>query len=173
MWFYVLVHGIPFAIFTGQIVAALTAGNTLVAKPSGQTFYYSKFCCKINKYAVSDERVTGVTFTSHFYAAHSIHIIEVKSINDIPDEKFGPILRITKFKSKNLDKVIDEINNFGFGLTFGFHSRIEEKIEHIRSRAYVGEKFFYTKIDQLLEQKLSRNHLVEKINRGQSLKLVV
>jgi RHH-type proline utilization regulon transcriptional repressor/proline dehydrogenase/delta 1-pyrroline-5-carboxylate dehydrogenase len=66
------------------------------------------------------------------------HIIEVKSINDIPDEKFGPILHITKFKSKNLDKVIDEINNCGFGLTFGVHSRVEEKIEYIRSKVHVG-----------------------------------
>ena len=66
------------------------------------------------------------------------HIIEVKSINDISDEKFGPILHITKFKSKNLDLVIDEINNCGFGLTFGIHSRVEEKIEYIRARMKVG-----------------------------------
>ena len=66
------------------------------------------------------------------------HIIEVKSINDISDEKFGPILHITKFKSKNLDQVIDEINNCGFGLTFGIHSRVEEKIEYIRARMKVG-----------------------------------
>jgi RHH-type proline utilization regulon transcriptional repressor/proline dehydrogenase/delta 1-pyrroline-5-carboxylate dehydrogenase len=66
------------------------------------------------------------------------HIIEVKSINDISDEKFGLILHITKFKSKNLDQVIDEINNCGCGLTFGIHSRIEEKIEYIRARMRVG-----------------------------------
>jgi len=66
------------------------------------------------------------------------HIIEVNSINDIPDEKFGPILHITKYKSKNLDKAIDEINSCGFGLTFGIHSRIEEKIEHIRSKIKAG-----------------------------------
>jgi len=66
------------------------------------------------------------------------HIIEVKSINDISDEKFGPILHITKFKSKNLDQVIDEINNCGFGLTFGIHSRVEEKIEYIRARMKIG-----------------------------------
>ena len=53
------------------------------------------------------------------------HIIEVKSINDTPDERFGPIFCITRFRK--LDKVIDEINNCGFGLTFCAHSRIEEK----------------------------------------------
>ncbi len=78
---------------------------------------------------------TGATKDGHYFYPH---IIEVKSINDIPDEKFGPILHITKFKSKNLDKVIDEINNCGFGLTFGIHSRIEEKIEYIKTRMKVG-----------------------------------
>ncbi len=282
----------PFAIFVGQIVAALVAGNSVVAKPSGQTPVIAYFAVKlmqksglpksalqlvissgsnISKYAVSDERIAGVAFTGSCGAAQSInmtlaarksgiipfiaetggqnamivdssalleqvtddalmsafysagqrcsalrmlyvqeeiydellemikgatelikvgdtsdfsidigpvidksskaqlmdhvsdmkkkgfnifehphnsslkgghyvypHIIEVKSINDIPDEKFGPILHIAKYKSKNLDKVIDEINNCGFGLTFGIHSRIEEKIEYIRSRIKAG-----------------------------------
>lgn len=65
-------------------------------------------------------------------------ILEVSGINDIPDEKFGPILHIAKYKAKDLDKVIDEINNYGFGLTFGVQSRIESKIEYLRSRIRAG-----------------------------------
>lgn len=71
----------------------------------------------------------------HFFYPH---IIEVRSINDISDEKFGPILHITKYKAPDLDKVISEINNSGFGLTFGIHSRIEEKVEYIRAKVKVG-----------------------------------
>jgi RHH-type proline utilization regulon transcriptional repressor/proline dehydrogenase/delta 1-pyrroline-5-carboxylate dehydrogenase len=48
------------------------------------------------------------------------HIIEVNSINDIPDENFGPILHIIKYKSKNIDKIIDEINDYGFGANFWY-----------------------------------------------------
>ncbi len=66
------------------------------------------------------------------------HIIEINSINDIPGENFGPILHIIKYKSKEIDKIIDEINSYGFGLTFGIHSRIEEKIEYLRSRIKAG-----------------------------------
>jgi len=282
----------PFAIFIGQIVAALAAGNTVIAKPSGQTTVVANFAVKlmhkigvtksalnliitsgsnISKHVVSDERIAGVVFTGSCGAAKAIntilasrnsgiipfiaetggqnamivdssalleqvtdtvltsafysagqrcsalrmlyvqeeiydellklikeatelleigdtskfnidigpvidnnsketlnahinymtqkgfkvaahphagkqndghyfypHIIEVKSINDIPDEKFGPILHITKYKANNLDKVINEINNCGFGLTFGVHSRIEDKIEYIRSKIKVG-----------------------------------
>jgi len=66
------------------------------------------------------------------------HIIEINSINDIPAENFGPILHIIKYKNIDLDIIIDEINNYGFGLTFGIHSRIEEKIEYLRSRIKAG-----------------------------------
>lgn len=66
------------------------------------------------------------------------HIIEINSINDIPGENFGPILHIIKYKSMDMDIIIDEINNYGFGLTFGIHSRIEEKIEYLRSRIRAG-----------------------------------
>ena len=71
---------------------------------------------------------------NYFYPS----IIEVNSINDIPDENFGPILHVIKYKSKNIDKIVDEINNYGYGLTFGIHSRIEEKIEYLRSRIKAG-----------------------------------
>lgn len=66
------------------------------------------------------------------------HIIEISSINDVDSEKFGPILHVIKYKSKDLDKIIDEINDYGYGLTFGIHSRINEKIEYIRSKIHVG-----------------------------------
>lgn len=66
------------------------------------------------------------------------HIIEINSINDIENEKFGPILHVIKYKAKEVDKVIEEINNYGFGLTFGIHSRIEKNIDYITSKVKVG-----------------------------------
>ena len=51
---------------------------------------------------------------------------------------FGPFLHVIRYKANELDKVIDEINNTGYGLTFGIHSRINETIEYVSSRIRVG-----------------------------------
>lgn len=66
------------------------------------------------------------------------HIFEIKNMNALEKENFGPILHIVRFKSKNLDKVIAEINSANYGLTFGIHSRIQQKINHINSHIRAG-----------------------------------
>ena len=59
----------------------------------------------------------------------------------VKEEIFGPIPHVVRFKSQNLDKVIDEINGTGYGLTLGVHSRIDETIERVRKRAHVGNLY--------------------------------
>ena len=66
------------------------------------------------------------------------HIIEINSINDLKYENFGPILHICKYKENALGHVIDEINNYGYGLTFSIQSRIDQKIIDISSKIKVG-----------------------------------
>jgi RHH-type proline utilization regulon transcriptional repressor/proline dehydrogenase/delta 1-pyrroline-5-carboxylate dehydrogenase len=48
---------------------------------------------------------------------------------------------VVRWKSDELDDVIDAINGTGFGLTLGVHSRIDETIEHIAKRAKVGNTY--------------------------------
>lgn len=66
---------------------------------------------------------------------------EVDSIRDLPGERFGPILHVARFSIENLDRVIDDINATGYGLTMGVHTRIGSRAEHIRSRAAVGNLY--------------------------------
>lgn len=67
--------------------------------------------------------------------------IEVKSIDVIGGEHFGPILHVLRYKAPDLNKLIDAINATGFGLTLGIHSRIESIVEHIERRAFVGNTY--------------------------------
>ncbi|MFK8040662.1 MAG: bifunctional proline dehydrogenase/L-glutamate gamma-semialdehyde dehydrogenase PutA [Rickettsiaceae bacterium] len=66
------------------------------------------------------------------------HILSINSIKDVPEEQFGPILHVIRYKTQDLDQVIQEINEVGFGLTFGIHSRVEKKIKGIASKICAG-----------------------------------
>jgi RHH-type proline utilization regulon transcriptional repressor/proline dehydrogenase/delta 1-pyrroline-5-carboxylate dehydrogenase len=63
---------------------------------------------------------------------------EINNINLLTREVFGPVLHIVRFKSKDLDQVINSINNTGYGLTMGIHSRIDETVHYIQSRMKAG-----------------------------------
>ena len=64
--------------------------------------------------------------------------IEVDSIGSLAEEKFGPILHVISFKMSQLDKVLHDINQTGYGLTLGIHTRVNETAEYIRQRVHVG-----------------------------------
>lgn len=68
-------------------------------------------------------------------------VIEIENIGQLDSEHFGPVLHIIRYKGKELDRVLDEINNSGFGLTFGMHSRIEQRAEYVRRRMRVGNVY--------------------------------
>ncbi len=53
------------------------------------------------------------------------HIFEITALSTLKDEEFGPILHVIRYAPGNIDKVMAEIGDTGFGLTFGIHSRIE------------------------------------------------
>lgn len=65
-------------------------------------------------------------------------VIKVEGIGELEEEIFGPVLHIATFANDEMDKVIDAINNKGYGLTFGIHSRIDDSVEHVIDRIEVG-----------------------------------
>ncbi len=63
---------------------------------------------------------------------------EIDSIEQLEDEVFGPVLHVIRYRSEDLDGVIEAINGTGFGLTLGVHSRIGRTQRFIAGRAHVG-----------------------------------
>src|SRR6185312_12306133 len=66
---------------------------------------------------------------------------ELQSLSQLQRENFGPALHVIRWKADQLDAVIDAINNTGYGLTLGIHSRIDETVEKISARARVGNVY--------------------------------
>ncbi|WP_299624068.1 bifunctional proline dehydrogenase/L-glutamate gamma-semialdehyde dehydrogenase PutA [uncultured Tateyamaria sp.] len=68
-------------------------------------------------------------------------LIKVDGIADMEREIFGPVLHIATFKSGDLDRVIDDINATGYGLTFGLHTRIDDRVQHVADRIQAGNTY--------------------------------
>jgi RHH-type transcriptional regulator, proline utilization regulon repressor / proline dehydrogenase / delta 1-pyrroline-5-carboxylate dehydrogenase len=66
------------------------------------------------------------------------HIVELKKAEALEREIFGPVLHIVRWKAGQLDKVLDQIDSTGFGLTLGVHSRIEETVRQVVERLDAG-----------------------------------
>ncbi len=65
-------------------------------------------------------------------------LIEISGIADLKEEIFGPVLHVVRFKSHEIDAVIDAINATGYGLTFGLHTRIDDRVQHVCDRIHAG-----------------------------------
>ncbi|MFN3938252.1 MAG: bifunctional proline dehydrogenase/L-glutamate gamma-semialdehyde dehydrogenase PutA [Gemmobacter sp.] len=65
-------------------------------------------------------------------------VIRVRGIADLDREIFGPVLHLATFRAEELDAVIDAVNATGYGLTFGLHSRIDDRVQRLTERLRVG-----------------------------------
>jgi RHH-type proline utilization regulon transcriptional repressor/proline dehydrogenase/delta 1-pyrroline-5-carboxylate dehydrogenase len=70
-----------------------------------------------------------------------LQVFELESLALLDKEVFGPILHVVRYRADTLDRVIDAVNNTGYGLTLGVHSRIEETWQRVQARARVGNLY--------------------------------
>jgi RHH-type proline utilization regulon transcriptional repressor/proline dehydrogenase/delta 1-pyrroline-5-carboxylate dehydrogenase len=75
--------------------------------------------------AISDEITNEIAENEHFFFAPRLY--EIENISALKEEVFGPCVHIVRFKEDEIEKVIDDINDTGFGLTMGIHTRIEQR----------------------------------------------
>jgi RHH-type transcriptional regulator, proline utilization regulon repressor / proline dehydrogenase / delta 1-pyrroline-5-carboxylate dehydrogenase len=66
------------------------------------------------------------------------HIFELSRAEDLTEEIFGPILHVVRYRADQLDRVLRSIENSGYGLTLGIHSRIDDTIDAVIERLAVG-----------------------------------
>ena len=84
----------------------------------------------IYRCALSEEQIAKGVFPAS--------LIELKDVRQIPPEVFAPIVHVYRYNSDHLDAMIQTINDLGYGLTLGIHSRLESTISYIVERADVG-----------------------------------
>ncbi|MFT5297318.1 MAG: RHH-type proline utilization regulon transcriptional repressor/proline dehydrogenase [Colwellia sp.] len=95
-------------------------------KTNGQLLYQ----CEISE-EVSDN--------DHFFFAPRLY--EISDISVLKQEVFGPCVHVVRFKGNEIEKVIDNINGTGFGLTMGIHTRIEHRAFDLAKLSRAGNVY--------------------------------
>jgi len=61
-------------------------------------------------------------------------IIELDNARELKEEVFGPVLHVVRWRSSELDRLLDDIAANDTALTLGIHSRIETVVTHVAAR---------------------------------------
>lgn len=84
---------------------------------------YMEGLCAAGKARLVYECELGEQFAKGTFFAPRLY--EIDSIHLLRGEVFGPVVHVVRYRSSELDKVLEAVNSTGFGLTFGVHSRID------------------------------------------------
>ncbi|PZR42802.1 MAG: delta-1-pyrroline-5-carboxylate dehydrogenase, partial [Ectopseudomonas oleovorans] len=68
-------------------------------------------------------------------------LIELDSFDEMKREIFGPVLHVVRYQRADLGKLLQQINDSGYGLTLGVHTRIDETIAQVVGTAKVGNLY--------------------------------
>ena len=68
-------------------------------------------------------------------------LVELSSLDDISEEKFGPILHVVRYKKGKLTETAEKLAAKGYGLTLGVHSRLDRFFNAVRQAAPAGNVY--------------------------------
>jgi RHH-type proline utilization regulon transcriptional repressor/proline dehydrogenase/delta 1-pyrroline-5-carboxylate dehydrogenase len=76
--------------------------------------------------------------TGHYFPPQ---LFELRSLDQLRTEEFGPILHVARYRSGELPQVLAAIRSTGFGLTLGVHSRVESLADYVYRSLPVGNTY--------------------------------
>jgi RHH-type proline utilization regulon transcriptional repressor/proline dehydrogenase/delta 1-pyrroline-5-carboxylate dehydrogenase len=74
----------------------------------------------------------------HFFAPCAY---EIDGVDVLKNEVFGPVLHIVRFERDKLEELLEDIDDSGYALTFGVHSRIDEFQDYVVNRVRAGNAY--------------------------------
>ena len=88
-----------------------------------------------------EARLIGETPVSSTFARLIAPVaFELKSIADVKQEIFGPVLHVVRWKG-DIDAVVAQVNALGYGLTLGIQTRIDSRALRIAHGARIGNVY--------------------------------
>jgi RHH-type transcriptional regulator, proline utilization regulon repressor / proline dehydrogenase / delta 1-pyrroline-5-carboxylate dehydrogenase len=80
----------------------------------------------------------GLEGKGHFFAPT---LIELKSLDQLTEEKFGPIMHVVRYKRGRLGETAKALADKGYGLTLGVHSRLQRFFDVVREAVPAGNVY--------------------------------
>lgn len=68
-------------------------------------------------------------------------VLGLDAPEQLTEEIFGPVLHFFAYKAKELPKVLAKIRSQGYGLTFGYHTRLRGGIEAVLAEIPAGNRY--------------------------------
>jgi RHH-type transcriptional regulator, proline utilization regulon repressor / proline dehydrogenase / delta 1-pyrroline-5-carboxylate dehydrogenase len=102
---------------------------------------------RLRKYATRMRGEAKLLYACELGARHeqgyffAPHLFELRSLDQVKTEEFGPILHVARYRSDQLPQVIEAVRGTGFGLTLGVHSRLESVAEYVYRSVPVGNTY--------------------------------
>ncbi len=81
----------------------------------------------------------GAALTGGYFVAPQVY--EIDRLGQLEQEVFGPILHVIRYSVADIPRVLEDINNSGFGLTLGVHSRIDGFAREVFNGTRVGNTY--------------------------------
>jgi RHH-type transcriptional regulator, proline utilization regulon repressor / proline dehydrogenase / delta 1-pyrroline-5-carboxylate dehydrogenase len=69
------------------------------------------------------------------------HLIELQSPSQLTHEEFGPILHVVRYRSADIEQVLESIRSTGYGLTLGVQTRLESFWREIFANTHIGNTY--------------------------------
>jgi RHH-type proline utilization regulon transcriptional repressor/proline dehydrogenase/delta 1-pyrroline-5-carboxylate dehydrogenase len=102
---------------------------------------------RLRKYAARMRGEANLLYACELGRQHEMgyffapHLFELRSLDQVRTEEFGPILHVVRYGANQLPQVIDAIRRTGFGLTLGVHSRLESVADHVFRAVPAGNTY--------------------------------
>ncbi|WP_024816577.1 bifunctional proline dehydrogenase/L-glutamate gamma-semialdehyde dehydrogenase PutA [Methylopila sp. 73B] len=68
-------------------------------------------------------------------------LIEIENVGELTNEVFGPVLHVIRFAPGDLKRTIEAVNATGYALTFGVHTRIDERAADAAALSAAGNVY--------------------------------
>ena len=77
----------------------------------------------------------GLSRQGHYFGPCAY---EIPNMTALTKEVFGPIVHVLRYEKKELDDLLQQICDTGYGLTFGIHSRIQSFHDYVAAKIPAG-----------------------------------